>query len=166
MVSPKYLIPSTKSTGWPFRSKGLGSCNMFPPQYRIMALHFHGLKHRLTELAQTPSNVVSYRQIRYIYNKFWACSQSLILILYLLIKCPLLCNMFIRYRFRLAVMISCRVIFGFSYRMELHNKVNHMVKELCVISAGSILYQLPTVWTCVNVAPAECLLKSTNTKQI
>ena len=88
MVSPKYLILSTKLTGWPFRSKGLGVATCFLLN-RIMALHFHGLKCRLTELAQRPSDVVSScRQIRSavertgpysiivaIHNKFWVCSQ-------------------------------------------------------------------------------------------
>ena len=58
MVSPKYLILSRKSTGGPFRSKGLGVATCFLLD-RIMALHYRGLKRRLTELAQRPSDVVS-----------------------------------------------------------------------------------------------------------
>ena len=64
MVSPKYLILSTKSTGGPFRSKGLGVATCFLLD-RIMALHYRGLKGRLTELAQRTSDVLSScRQIR------------------------------------------------------------------------------------------------------
>ena len=64
MVSPGYLILSMKSTGGPFRSKGLGVATCFLLD-KIMALHFRGLKRRLTELAQRPSDVVSScRQIR------------------------------------------------------------------------------------------------------
>ena len=82
MVSLKYLILSTKSTGWPFRSKGLGFATCFLLD-RIMALHFRGLKRRLTELAQRPNDVAIVSSSSHadkisiigIHNKFWVCSQ-------------------------------------------------------------------------------------------
>ena len=82
MVSLKYLILSTKSTGWPFRSKGLGFATCFLLD-RIMALHFRGLKRRLTELAPRPNDVAIVSSSSHadkisiigIHNKFWVCSQ-------------------------------------------------------------------------------------------
>ena len=70
------------------QKQGIAICFLLD---RIMALHFRGLKWKLTELAQRPSDVVSScRKIRSavertglyssiiivgIHNKFWVCSQ-------------------------------------------------------------------------------------------